>query len=298
MRALLSGVLGRDSSFAREPLGLAMGLAIVLIWSAWYVVSRWGVLGNMTPADITFVRYLVGTLLTLPMFWWWRGREIPWRVLPLLVFTYGFPYALTLFMSLEHMPVANTGLLLNGLLPVVNAALAWVFFRQLVGLVKWVAIAVLAASNLLMLGASLGAQEVTAGWLWILAPTLLLGLYLSAIRKWPVDMVVLIPAMSLGNFLLFLPFWYFLPTNLAEATAGEILVQAVFNGFVNQVGVVWMISFTVSRIGSVSTSVLYGLVPSVTALLGWLLLGEAIGVVEVVAVAGCTAGIMAFARSR
>ena len=293
----LARLFGAESKYAREPLGFLSGVAIVLIWAGWYVISRWGVLGGMAPADIVFVRYASGTLLTLPMFWWWRGRKIPWRILPVLVLTYGFPYALAVFTGLRSSPAANAGVILNGLLPIVNAILAWLFFRQSVGKGKWIAICMLASSNFLMLYAGLRADSVSADWLWIVAATLLLGLFMTMVRKWHVDMVILIPVMSLGNFALFLPFWLAFESNLPQANAGEVLVQVLFQGVIAQVLVIWLVAFTVRRIGSVSTSVLYGFVPVATALLGWWVLGEGLGLLETLAILGCTAGIIAYARS-
>lgn len=294
----LARLFGPDSRYAREPLGLLSGVAIVLIWAGWYVVSRWGVLGNMTPADITAVRYAAGTILTLPMFLWWRDRKIPWRILPVLVLTYGFPYVLAIFVGLRTSPSANAGVLLNGLLPLFSAALAWVFFRQSVGRKKWLAIALLAGSNFLMLFAGLQDESATIGWLWIVVAAMLLAVFMAAVRKWQVDMAVLIPVMSLGNLLLFAPFWLVMDKNISQASPQEIIAQALFQGAINQVLVIWLVAFTIRKIGSVSTSVLYGFVPAATALLGWLALGEGLDLLEALAIAGCTFGIIAFARSR
>lgn len=297
-RSGLAWLFGADSRFAQDPLGLLAGASIVLIWAGWYVVSRWGVLGSMTPADITLVRYLTGTVLTLPMLWWWRGRKVPWRVLPVVVLSYGFPYAMAIFLGLRSSPAANAGVLLNGLLPVASAAMAWAVMGQNVGRGKWLAIAVLFASNLLMLQAGLRGGSLSADVLWIVAATASLAVFMTAVRKWPVDTVVLVPAMSVGNLVLFLPLWPFMERNLAGASALEISVQAVFQGAVNQVLVIWLVAFAIRRIGSVSTSVLYGFVPVATALFGWALLGEGLSPAEGVAILGVTAGIVAFARSR
>lgn len=275
------------------------GMTIVLVWSAWYVVSRWGVLGNMTPADITLVRYVTGAIVTLPFFLRWRGRTIPWKPLIVLVLTYGFPYAFTLYLGLAQTPAANAGVLLNGLLPIVNASLAWVAYRQGVSRGKWVAIGILAAANACMLVAGSMDASLTFGWLWIIVATLLLSVYLTVYRQHPVDIWILLPAMSMGNLLLFLPLWPFLPsTMMSAAEPYEILVQVFFQGIINQVLIVWLISITLLRLGSVTTSVLYGFVPVVTALFGWLFLGEFLVPLELLGIAGCVFGIIVFSRAK
>ena len=285
------------SNYAKEPVGLFTGLVIVFIWASWYVISRWGVLGSLTPADVTFLRYAGGTAITLPFLALWKGKRIPWKLLPALTLTFGFPYAFGVFMGLNSSPAANAGILLNGLLPVVSAVFAWFFFHQGVGKRKWVAIAVLAGSNLLMLYAGLDDRYEAQGLLWILFSTLLLGLYMNIVRKWHVDMVVLIPVMSLANLVCYVPFWLLLETNIANASFYETSVQALFQGAVNQVLVVWLLAFTIRKIGSVSTSVLLGFVPATTAIIAWLVLAERPNPIEALAILGCTAGIVAFARA-
>lgn len=300
MRRLVPLLFGKDSRYAREPLGLLAGLVIVAIWSAWYIVSRIGLLGSLTPGDITFIRYVVGSACALPLLWLWRAswRNVPWRQLPVLVLCYGFPYTMALFIGLQETPAANAGVLLNGLLPAAAAGCAWLASRQGVGWGKLLAIGVLLLSNVLMFYAGLGGGKLSIALLWIIVATLLLAVYLTATRLRPVDIKVLLPAMSLGNLLLFLPLWPWLPSGLADAGRGEILLQAIFQGVVNQFLVVWLISYAIARIGSVSIAVLYGIVPALTAILGWLFLSEELRPLEIVAIIGCCAGIAAFARAR
>ena len=270
---------------------------LVIIWACWYVISRWGVLGKLTPADITLLRYLSGTLFTLPMFWWLRGRPIPWWPVMVLVLTYGFPYALTMFLGLQSSPAANAGVLLNGLLPIASAGIAWCFFRQSVSRMKWVAISVLMVANFMMLAVGIQDESASWGWLWIIAATMLLAIFMNTTRKWYVDVIVLLPLISLGNLVLFLPIWWFMPKALDQASGGEILVQVIFQGIINQILVVWLMVYTIKKIGSVSTSVLFGFVPAATAVLGWLFLHETLHWLEIVAIAGCTVGIVVYSRA-
>ena len=291
-------LFGKNSKYALEPLGLLSGLTIVVLWAAWYIVSRYGVLGNLTPADITILRYSVGSLVTLPLIFWAFKREIPWKFLPLFIITYGFPYCVFLYIGLEETVAANAGVILNGLLPIVTACFAWIVFKRTIGKIKWIAIFVLALANLLMFYASFAEGSFNWGWLWIIASTVLLAVYLTTVRVKHVDMIVLLPTMSIGNLILFLPFWYYMPTNIENATWGEITLQAVFQGIINQIAVIWLISFTIKRIGSVSTTVLYGFVPALTAIMGWLLLNESLLAVEIFAIILCSVGIIVFSRSK
>ena len=297
---MLARIFGHDSPIAKSPLAFASGLTLVLIWAGWFTVSRYGLLGNLTSADIALLRYGFGAFLSLPFLWWCRGKKIPWKVLPVLTLSYGVPYLLFLFQGLEHVPLAKVGVLLNGTLPILNAMMAWLFFKRMVSRVKWLAIALLFGANYMIIEAGASSSIFELGWnpVWIFLGTLSLSIYMTCVRKWPVDLMILVPAMSIGNFIVMLPLWYVMPSNLANATYSEIILQMIFQGAINQIMVIWLIGYTISRIGSVTTSVIYGLVPSVTALAGLIFLNEAIGIIDVAAIALCTTGMIVYSRSK
>lgn len=296
--AIVTFVFGRDSKFSQEPLAVVTGLGLVIIWAGWYIVSRWGVQGTMTPADIALVRYVTAAAVTWPLFFFLKGRKMPWKPLCILVPTYGVAYIMPLYYGLQTTPVANAGVLFNGMLPILNGLLVWVMYKQGISRGKWLGIALLTLANACMFFSGLAAATLTWGWAMILFSTLMLSIYMTVYRQHPLDYQVLIPVMAWGNLLLFLPLFPLLESNLAAASLYEILLQGLFQGFLNQILVIGLIAFTVPRLGSVTTSVLYGFVPVLTAILGWLILMEELNWLEVIGIIGCTAGIVVYSRQR
>lgn len=298
-QSLLAIVFGSDSNFAKQPLAFAVALLGVLIWAGWYVMSRWGVSGNMTPADVALTRYATAAVCALPFLYLCRGRKIAWKVLAILIPTYGVLYTMPLFYGLQTTPVAKAGVLFNGMLPVFNAVLAVMVFKQGISKVKWLAIGIVFVANACMFyAAGLADVELALGWGLILFAVLMLAIYMSVLRQHPVEWQVAIPAVALGNFVLFIPLWFFLDSNLPAVPLPEIASQAFYQGFINQILVIGMYAYMVPRLGSVSTSIVFGFVPATTALMGWLFLGEGLVVLEVVGIIGCTIGILLFSRSR
>ncbi len=267
---------------------------IVAIWASWNVVSRYGLLHTMTPADITLVRFIAGTALTMPMLLLVRWRTVRWMRLLVITLTYGFPYTLAAFYGLRTAPAANAGIIVNGLLPLFVALYAWLLFRHRIPLNKLPAIALMIGANAVMLHAGMTEYAFNVGWVWLLVSCALIAAYMTAARAWQVNIVALLPLMSLTNLVLFAPLWLLLPHNLAQAPMEEIALQAVFQGLVNMVLVVILLTYASKRLGPVNLSVLFSFVPAATALFGLAVLGESLSGLEWAAVAACTCGLVLY----
>lgn len=292
-------LFGKDARVVQHPWALVGALTLLVLWSIWYVVTRLGVTGNLTPADITLLRYIVGVLITWPFFFFWKGRKIPWKALAIIVPTFGLFYVVPLFYGLQTSPVANAGVLVNGMLPVINGIMAWLLFREGLAKRKWVAIAILVVANACMFVAHEVANlELTIGWLLIFIGVVSMSIYMTVIRKHPIDHVVMLPMMSFGNLALFLPLFPFLESNFFGGTAFEYILQIVYQGIINQLIVIVLATYVITRLGSVTTSVLLGFVPALAAIFGVIFLDEHLVLLEIVGIVGCTVGIIMFARSR
>ena len=297
-RTILVRIFGEDSKFAQEPLAVAVSLFLVLVWAGWYVISRWGVTGNLTPADIMMLRYVVGVTVSLPFFLLWKNEKVPWKPLIVLVPAYGVVYLFSLFYGLKYTPVANAGVLINGTLPIINGLLALVLFKGTLSKTKWYAIILLGLANGCMFISGIEDASLNWGWGLILIAALSIGTYMTVFRQYPIPYRISVPLMAICNFALFLPIFPFLESNLLEAPMVEIISQGFFQGIVNQVLVVFLIAYAIPRLGSVTTSVIYGLIPATTAIMGWAFLDESVVFLEMIGIVGCTIGIVWFGRSK
>ena len=91
-------------------LGVAAAISVVVFWSGWIVVSRFGVTNSLTVYDMAGFRFSVGAAVALPYIIWrrtWQGLT-PIRVL-VLTLTAGMPYALLSYFGFTYAPAAHGG---------------------------------------------------------------------------------------------------------------------------------------------------------------------------------------------
>jgi drug/metabolite transporter (DMT)-like permease len=89
-----------------------------------------------------------------------------------------------------------------------------------------------------------------------------------------------------------------LPSGIADAPLGPLMLQAVYQGFVpNLVGLLF-IAHASRTIGNGNTSSILAAVPGGGALLGALLLGEALSLTGIVAIVILTIGLLLSVRRR
>ena len=296
---MLAQVFGSDSKFAKEPLAFAICVILVLIWSGWFVLSRWGVTGGtLSSFDITFLRFFIGAIFAIPFFWMWKNEKIAWRALLIMAPAYGVIYLFAFFHALKTTPVANAGILINGTLPIINGLLAFVLLKGTISKGKWIAIVLLAVANGCMFIA--GAKDASLNWGWgfVLISAVSFGVYMTVYRQYPINYYVLIPLLPIINLVLLLPIYPFVQSNLLDAPVSEIMVQSFYQGVIVQVLGMYLLAYAIPRLGSVTSSVIFGFLPATTAIMGWIFLSEAVVWLEIIGIVGCTVGIIMFGRSK
>lgn len=272
------------------------GLAVVLIWSGWITISRHGVHSPLQPADITLLRYWTALLVVLPLacrFSWKKYRLWQYLVVGLGV---GFPYTMLSFYGLKVLRAAHAGVLVNGMLPVLGAIAAWLLFRQRISLHRYAAIGLIFVSNIGMAGGFVFTLDRTAGIILLLLAALCYTFHMTGIRLWHMgwrDVVVIVPVV---NVVIFTPLWYFLPSGFVQASMQDIAVQALYQGVVVNVLALICVAYAILHLGTITVSLFMSFVPVTTALLAWMLLGEALGPWEIAGIAGCSTGLLWYAR--
>lgn len=272
------------------------GLLIVLIWSGWIIISRFGVQNQLTPADITMLRYVTALLVVSPLFYshlWKKYSISQYLVVGLGV---GFPYTMTSFYGLTAIKAAHAGVLINGMLPIFGAIAAFIFFGERVSLKRYVAIVIMCLANFLMMGENVMSFEHLAGIFLLLGAAASYTVHMIAVRKWGFNWKDVLVAVPLVNTILFLPVWFLLPSNVFKASFDEIVLQAVYQGIIVNVIALSCIAYAIRQLGTITVSLFMSFVPVTTAILAWLVLGERLSQLEIAGIAGCTAGLIVYSR--
>ena len=269
-----------------------VGLAVVCIWSGWITISRYGVHSHLQPADITLLRYWTALLVVLPSvlrYNWGQFRLHQYLVIGLGV---GFPYTMLSFYGLKVLRAAHAGVLVNGMLPVLGAIVAWLFFRQRITLHRYAAIALIFIANCIMTGGSIFSIGQSAGIILLLTAAACYTMHMTGIRLWRMgwqDVVVIVP---LVNVVLFTPLWFLLPTNLSGASLQDIAVQSIYQGVIVNVIALICVAYAIRHLGTLTVALFMSFVPVTTALLAWGVLGESLGIWELAGITGCSAGLL------
>ena len=273
-------------------LGLASGLAVLLVFAGMLVVSRHGATATLTIWDMAGLRFGVGALATAALLVWLRPARIGWRRSLALAFFSGAPYALCVFGGFTFAPVAHAGVIVNGAMPVFTALIGWLAFREGIGGWRVAGVALIVAGVALIGWDSLrfGEPGQWRGHVLFLVAALSNAIFLAAVRGWRIGAAGMLVAVMGWNALLYLPVWLLvLPSNLAAAPWREIVLQGGYQGLVVATASAMLLTFAARTIGATRQAAIMAGAPALALLMAIPLLGEvptppAIGGVAVVTV--------------
>lgn len=280
--------------------GFAAAWCIVIVWSFWLIVSRVANESGLTIYDLAAFRYGLASLIALPLCLYYK----PWRTLSLfqiivLSFILGPVYILIVFSGFLYAPAAHGGIFMNGVLPVISILFAIVLmrslpsFRQVFG-----AVLILISAIALAWDASVSSEEgAWIGDLHFVIGAIFFSIYIILSERWKLGAMQIIFCGTIVNAALYLPVWWlWLPSGLADAPIGPLLVQAVYQGFVpNLIGLLF-IAHASRTIGNGNTSFILAAVPGGGAILGALILGENLNTISILALVTLTTGLLLSVR--
>lgn len=282
-------------STEKPTLGLAAAIVVVFIWSGWLIVTKIGADSTLTIFDIAALRFGISALVALPIVIYYK----PWQGMPLhrivvLMTLAGIPYVLVSYSAFLFAPAAYGGVFMNGILPALTLALAWLFLAERP---RWLQVG---GSALIIVGAVLAAIDASASaasgaWIGILLFLLAatgFSIYLILNRLWQVTIPQLLLSLSVISGLIYVPIWaLFLPSALGESATTQILLQAGYQILPNLVGLN-LLAFAVRNVGASATAAVMSAVPSLGAILGLLILGETLGPLTWVGIVILSLGIL------
>lgn len=273
--------LARKSDATRALLGVAGGLGAALFWALGFVATRHGLKLGFTPADLLMHRFLWSGLAFLPFVLRTGLGDlggIGWgRALALMVL--GGPvmsiisYTGFLFVPLGHGSVIQPSC----------ATLGGVFFAAVLlkERVSWSRLsgAIVIVGGLGVIGAEsighIGSSGVLGDLIFVLTGLMFAG-FGTLLRYWRVSAFAAATVISVLS--LALAPLYVASGGVARVAAiglAENALQAVGQGILAGPGAMYLFVFSIQRLGVARAAVFPAIVPALTLLVGWLLLGEA-----------------------
>jgi len=274
----------QQTGISTKWLGILCGLGFIIIWSGFIVFARLGVTGNLTPYDITALRFLVGSLVTLPFVILHWPRQLSFGKISLLALTGpGAIYSVLIYSGLDFSPAAFAGVFANATMPIFTALFAWVWLGDHLNKSTSVAIAVILIGAVTVAYQSFNIANVDnlTGLPFFLAGSLILAAYVVLLRLWKLTTKQTLAIINLPSAIFFLPIWFFfLPSTINSAGFDEILLQALFQGLgPSFLGLIFF-TYAIQTLGPTPVAGFAAVVPATATLLAIPVLGETLNLIE------------------
>lgn len=267
--------------------GLLAALVVVICWSGFNIVSRFGSTATFTPFDLAALRYGVSGALTLPFFL----KLVPVREWPryaVLALFGGLGYGIFVYSGFAFAPSAHAGVFVNGGIPFWTVVIVAVLSRFRIARQTVLAL-LLSTAGLVLIGFQSLFVSPTEG-VWIgdglfLAAALCWAIFGLLMRRWQIRPQLGILGIASFSLVIYMPIYLlWLPSNIAQAGWGEIGLQAVYQGIIAALLAAGMYSYANQKIGAFQASMMLALVPAFTAIGGVLILDERFGLMTVVGI--------------
>ncbi len=280
---------------ARERrIGFACAFGVLFVWSGFLLSARLSPSLGLTPFDMMALRHAGAFIAALPVLvWHGLPRVSLGRAAVLTVFAgFGFPYAAYLGFSMA--PAADGAVLLPGLLPFSIALVWWAAFGEVPSRRRFVSLAVVAT------GIALIAIETVGTWpgAWrgdLVFPLggLSWAIYMACVKRWGVSALDATLVVMLLAAPVTLPLWWvFGGDGVVTAPVMPVVLQTIYQGLFAVLLAGFMFTRAMNAIGAGTTSTITSLVPGMTALAAWPLLGEPLGIAALSGLAIVTVGMV------
>ena len=286
-------------------LGILCGLLTAIIWGVQSVVSRHAMLIDLTPADVTILRFTSAAAVLLP--WALRHmRPFPvgslgWPRAWVMALLIGPLYSLILVGGASFAPALHSSIISPGLIPVFTALLIFLVTGERAGRMRLIGL------GIIVLGIGIFSRDALAMTpsrpdAWIGDLLFVLIAFLWAIfgllaRRWGVSSLEVTAASCLLSVPLLAIVALALPIHMSRAPFAELLLQALYQGVLVGVVALYLSARSVATLGAARATLFLPLVPVATAAASALLLAEVPSPTEIVGMAIVVSGMLIAFRS-
>ncbi len=246
-----------------ERSGYMFGMAAVVIWTGFILVSRQGGLGPLNPNDVIAIRYLTCSLVVLPIWLIWQRFNLLQGRIVVSALLGGLAYALCAFQGFQLAPASHAAVLMPGTLPMLTIVFAALVNHERFAANKWIGVLVMSVGiGCLLLAQWWGSEGFNAGHGWFVAAAACWALFTVLVKRWQITPWQVTISLAVVTAAVYLPVYIlWLPKNITQASWNDIALQAFYQGFLATV--IQMICYmqAVRRLGPATMGSLMALVP-------------------------------------
>jgi len=280
----------------RRRLALIGALLVTIIWSSTFVIVKMG-LESLGPLTIAGLRYLIGSLVLAPFLLLRRSSRAPVskKLWPKLILIGISAYTIgngALFWGLKYIP-ATTGSFLMSMIPLLVLFGGAILLKEIP--TRWQILGVILSlfgsglffSSGLMPGEPQGVVVLVIGLLGIMAFSLL-GRGIARDKELDTLRLTTLPLLIGGG------------VSLLLALAVEGLPLITWRGFlivswlaiINTAGGYMLYNHSLQELTALEMNMVMNLSPLFTALLGWILLGETLSLIQIIGILVVIGGVI------
>jgi drug/metabolite transporter (DMT)-like permease len=263
--------------------GLLVGLLAASIGALYTVFARWGIGHGMDSSDMTFLRFGVAGVVTLPVLalavrrdpGTFLGQWRSWLAVSLLA---GPLFGLLMFTALQWAPASHAAVFPFTAMSVMGTLMSAAFLGDRLTLRKLAGIGVVVVGLVVLSGLdlrSLTGQALLGDVLFIAAGTLWAGFGI-VMRKHRLDPLLTTAVISFVALITYVP--VYLATigihRLATVTPSVLWVELVVQGLIAGAGTLYTYAKMVALLGPARAAVFPALAPGIAAFLAWPVLGH------------------------
>jgi drug/metabolite transporter (DMT)-like permease len=260
--------------------GVGCGVGAALCWALGFVATRHGLKAGFLPVDLLMHRFLWSGIAFLPLvvraglrdlcgIGWGRGMALMMLGGPVMSL---ISYAGFMFVPLGHGSVIQPSCAtLGGLFLAVVLLREPISRSRLAGaIVIVVGLAVIGSESL----GHMGPSAIIGDLIFVLTGLMFAG-FATLVRYWRVSAFSVATVISVLSLSLF-PFYAASGALARDAAIGlhENALQAIAQGVLAGPAAMYLFALSIQRLGVARAAVFPAIVPALTLLLGWLLIGE------------------------
>ncbi len=258
--------------------GIAVGLVAASIGALYTVFARWGIGHGMEATDMTFLRFAVAGIVTLPIL----ARAVfkdsatflaQWRVWIAVSLLAGPLFGLLMFTALQWAPASHAAVFPFTAMSVMGTVMSAIFLGDRLTLRKISGIAVVIAGLVILSGlelSTMGGKALVGDALFIAAGTLWAGFGI-VMRKNQLNPLIATSVISFAALVTYVPLYVALVglERLLATTSTVLWTELVVQGLIAGGGTLYTYSKMVALLGPARAAVFPALAPGIAALLAW-----------------------------
>jgi drug/metabolite transporter (DMT)-like permease len=282
-------------------LGLACAFSTLVIWTGFILVSRFSAKGLLTSWDMAALRFSGAFLAALPLVVRHGWPRLPLHRAAGIVATAALGFPLLAFAGFQFAPASHGGVMLPGMLPLQVAVLLWAVHGERWTRARATSLALVVIGVVLLARDTFGHHPgAWRGDILLFSGSFSWAIYTLIVRRWGVSPLQATLTIALYAAPVYLPIWLFLlPSRIQAAPLGEVAFQVVYQGVLAVVVAGFLFTRALTALGPMILTGITAVVPALSALAAWPLLGEPLGVEGLAGVGLVTAAmLMGVAQAR